>query len=115
MTFPTPYTVGWHTWSAGTATARNTTTDVYTPLLTATGTQVRVHGWAPTRELEPTATRVESDIDLFVPSSVAPGPKDVVDLPIGRFEVVGYAEDFTHGPFAPGFGGSVVKLKRIQK
>lgn len=33
------------------------------------------------------------------------GPHDVVDLPLGQFEVVGYPEDYTHGPFgyAPNF------------
>jgi hypothetical protein len=114
MTFPTPFEVGWHTWSAGTATGRNTPTDVYTPALTATGTSVKVIGWAPTRETEPNATRVESDIDLFVPPGVASQPKDVVDLPIGRFEVVGWPQDFTYGPF--GFQpGAVIKLKRIQQ
>lgn len=34
------------------------------------------------------------------------GPHDLIDLPLlGQFEVIGYPEDFTHGPFgyAPNF------------
>ena len=78
---------------------------------------MKVMGWAPTRQAETTEVRVESDIDLYVPPRVTSAPGDVVDLPldksIGQFEVVGYAEDWNHGPFqwAP---GSVVKLKRVQ-
>jgi hypothetical protein len=78
---------------------------------------VKVMGWAPTQTREPTEARVESDIDLFVPPGVSAKPKDVVDLPVdksfGVFEVVGYGEDWTKGPF--GFSpGSVVRLKRVQ-
>lgn len=111
MSYPTRYTVGWHT--ATTAQTGRGTTTTYAPLLTATGTQVKVIGWAPTRQAETTETRVESDIDLFVPPGVSSTAGDVVDLPSGRFEVVAYPEDWSFGPF--GFQpGAVVKLKRVQ-
>lgn len=111
MTYPTPYTVGWHT-ATTVQTGRGSTT-TYSPALTVAGTQVAVIGWAPTRQAETTETRVESDIDLFVPPGVSSSPGDVVDLSEGQFEVVAYPEDWTKGPF--GFTpGKVVKLKRTQ-
>lgn len=117
VTFPTPYTVGWHTHSEGTADAHNNPVSVYTPALNATGTQVAVMGWAPAGSpglsVEPNEARVIHDIDLLVPPGVTGGPKDVVDLPDGQFEVVGWPDDWTKGPF--GFQpGKVVKLKRTQ-
>lgn len=117
MTYPTPHTVGWHTHTEGVVDARNNPTTVYTPLLSSPGTAVQVIGWAPTQTVEPNEVRVEADLDLFVPAGVSGGPGDVVDLPldksIGVFEVVGWPEDWTHGPdgFQP---GKVVKLKRTQ-
>ena len=115
MTFPTPHTVGWHT--ASTVQSGRGTVTTLTPERDQPGTAVRVYGWAPTREFETSETRVESDLDLFVPAAVTSSPGDVVDLPLdksfGTFEVVAHAQDWSHGPF--GFApGSVVKLKRVQ-
>ncbi len=112
MTYPTPYTIGWHTHSNSGTDANGNPVSVWTPALNATGTQVRVMGWAPTRTVEPDEARAQADLDLYVPPSVTGGPKDVVDLPEGAFEVVGF-EDWSKGPF--GFApGKVVKLKRTQ-
>lgn len=117
MTFPTPYMVGWHTHSDGAEDAHGNPVTVYTPPLVdvdgdpVDGTPVAVMGWAPTRTEEPNEARIQADIDLFVPPTVTGGPKDVVDLPEGAFEVVGWPEDWSNGPF--GFTpGKVVKLKR---
>lgn len=114
MTFPTPFTVGWHRFSDGTPNARNAKTAVYTPALDAEGEQVAVMGWAATVQSEPSEGRVVSELDLYVPPSVAANPRDVVDVPgEGRFGVVAHPEDFTKGPF--GFvPGKVVKLRRVQ-
>lgn len=123
MTYPTPYTVGWHTASDGAADPRGHAATVFSPSLVdgsdnpVNGSPVAVMGWAPTRQDETGAARVESDLDLYVPSSVSVKPKDVVDVPldrsVGRFEVVAYPEDWSYGPF--GFRpGSVIKLKRIE-
>jgi hypothetical protein len=110
--FPTPFEIGWHTCSDGAADAHGNPVTVYTPALNLTGTQRRVMGWGPTRTIEPNETRVQADLDLFVPPDFTCGPKDVADLPEGSFEVVGWPEDWTKGmfSFAP---GKVVKLKRV--
>lgn len=123
MTFPTPYTVGWHTASKGTD-AHNNDTYTHTPSLVdgsgdpVDGTPVKVMGWAPASTTEPSINQVVYDIDLYCVAGTSSTPADVVDVPVdrsvGRFEVVGHGQDFTHGPFAPGFGGVVVQLRRIQ-
>lgn len=116
MTFPTLWTVGWHT--ASTVQGGRGTVTTHTPTLDASGAAVKVYGWSPARQAETSETRVESDIDLYVPPTVTSRPGDVVDLPLdkslGQFEVVGYPEDWSYGPF--GYQpGSVVKLKRVQR
>lgn len=114
--FPTLFSVGWHSYSAGPLTARKTPTGVYTPALDAAGALRKVITWYPTQQSEPNEVRVESGLDLMVPPDFGPvTPRDVVDVPgEGRFEVVGHPEDYTKGPF--GFQpGKVVKLKRTQQ
>lgn len=117
MTLPTPHTVGWHTASDGAEDAHGNPITAHTPALNVAGTSVSVIGWAPTRQVETSETRVESDYDLYVPPGVVARPRDVVDLPVdkslGQFEVVAFDGDWNYGPFgyAP---GSVVKLKRTQ-
>lgn len=119
MTFPTPYQVGWHTASEGTADARSNPATVYTPALTAQGTPVNAIGIQPAGTAEPNTVRVEHDLELLLPARSTGNPNDVVDVfldkSIGQFQVDGFVEDSSYGPFAPGFGGVVVKLKRIQK
>lgn len=106
-------TVGWHTYSDGATTARNTKAAVYTPPLDEDGTEVAAYGWAPTYVSESNENRSESDLDLLLPT-LRGAPRDVVDLPTGQYEVVGDPEDFTQGPFGSAFG-VVVKLKRVQR
>lgn len=124
MTFPTPYTVGWHHHSDGDDDGYGETADIYTPPLVdvhgtpVAGAPTQVHGWAPPGargNAEPDPERVIHDLDLFVPITVESSPKDIVDLPVGRFEVVGWPLDYTHGPFSPGFGGLVVRLKKVTR
>ena len=115
MTFPTPWTVQWwHADTGATDDAGDPTTE-YTPPLDEDGVDVQVIGWAPTSMTEPNEVRVESDLDLFVPPEVSSSPADVVKLPDdpNPYDVVGYPEDYTKGPFtfAP---GKVVKLRRAQ-
>lgn len=116
--FPTPYKVGWHTHSAGAADARGNTTSVHTPALNVQGTPVDAIGIQPAGTAEPDAVRVEHDLELLLPARSTGKPKDVVDVfldkSIGQFEVDGYVQDSSYGPFAPGFGGVVVKLRRLQ-
>lgn len=121
--FPTPFTVGWH---AAVTPAGDDPETTYTPALLddsdqpVNGTPVKVIGWAPAgsrgQSVEPEVGRVLWELDLYVPPGVVSQAADVVDIPLdrsfGRFEVVGMAEDFNHGPF--GFTpGGVVRLKRV--
>ena len=125
MTFPTPFTVGWHHATESGEDGYGDPNIVYTPPLEddngqpVTGAPVRVHTWAPpgARGMpEPDPGRVIHDLDLFVPPGTACSPSDVVEVPgMGRFEVVGWPLDYTTSPFAPGLGGLVVELKRITR
>ena len=113
MTFPTQYTVGWHTADLSGMDAEGNPATSWTTDLDEAGVSVAVMGWAPARAAEPEIGRVEHDIDLYVPTGTTVGAADVVDLPNGQFEVVGEALDWSTGPFVPGFGGVVVQLKRV--
>lgn len=113
MTFPTPFTVGWH---SATRTESPLGEDVisYSPPLDQPGTPRDVIGWAPTQATEPEVGRVVGMLDLLVPDGFHAGPDDVVDLPDGRFEVVGHPMSYSTGPF--GFTpGGVVQLRRVQR
>lgn len=114
MTFPANYTVPYHSYSAGTATARNTPTAVYTPPLDQPGTELKVIDIAPVRGAEPNATRIVDRRKLHAPPDCPLKAQDVVDLPEGRFEVDGDMEDQTRG-FHGWNPGVVVWLKRTQK
>ena len=106
-------TVAWHTYADGAATDRGTSTPTWSPALDATGTSVAVYGWAPTSVSEPDEDRNEMSVDLFLPTATG-APRDVVDLPIGQFEVVGHPETYAYGPFGSNLG-AVVKLRRVQR
>lgn len=118
MSFPTPFTVGVHTRGADGTDAHGNSVSVYTPPLPEAGTAVSVYGWFVPSTTEPPLAghdRVIVDVQLMVPPGFPAGPRDVVDLPegpAGQFEVVGYPEDYTHGPFgwAP---GAVINLRKV--
>jgi hypothetical protein len=121
--FPTPWTAGWHTATAGTDAHNNPTNTTHTPELVdddnnpVDGTPVKVMCWAPAESVEPGINQVVYDLDLYCPPGTVVNPDDVVDLPldrsVGRFEVVGWPKDFTKGPF--GFTpGMVVQLRRAE-
>lgn len=115
MTFPVLFSVGWHSFSEGAVDARNVKAAVYTPGLDAGGVSRAVITWYSAQQVESDEVRVESDLVLLVPPDFgAVSPRDVCDVPgEGRFEVVGYAADWTKSPygFAP---GKAVKLKRVE-
>lgn len=76
---------------------------------------VPVYGWgppSPDAETRPEMTGVRRDLDVYCRTGFA-GPRDRVTVDGTRFEVVGYPEDFNHGPFGftPGFR---VSLKRME-
>lgn len=121
--YPTPWTVGWHSSTAGDEDAEgNAGESTYTPELgdkdnPVDGAPVKVIAWAPATSTEPQLGRVEYDIDLYCVPGTVGKPNDVVDLPldrsVGRFEVVGWPLDWTKGPF--GFTpGMVVQLRRVE-
>lgn len=116
MKFPTPFTVGWHVYSTTTTDGYNRQVPAYTPEKTAEGTPKAVYGWANPTNTEPKLAghdRVVVDVELYTPPGFNPGPHDLIDLPQGQFEVIGYPEDYNHGPFGfqPGY---VVNLRRVE-
>lgn len=117
MLFPTPYTVGVHRFSSVSSDDYGRDVPVYSPARDVPGDPVRVHGWGSPRSLEPKLAghdRVVVELELFAPVGTVIGPYDLVDLPEGQFEVVGRPEDHSNGPFAPGVGGLVVNLRRVE-
>lgn len=116
MTFPTPYTVGHHAYSADAEDDYGREATMFTPARDVDGVQVAVYGWANPAGTEPKLAghdRVEVEVELYAPPGFNPGPHDLIDLPSGQFEVVGYPEDYMHGPFGfqPGY---VVNLRRVE-
>ncbi|MBF6333441.1 hypothetical protein [Nocardia transvalensis] len=73
-----------------------------------------VYGWGPPQTREPKTAgydRLVVDVELFAPPTFSVKPRDRVRLAGQDYQVIGYAEDYTHGPF--GFApGVVVNLRR---
>jgi len=114
VTFPTPFTVGWHTFSEAGEDRNGNPVHTWTPALDASGTSVAVMGWAPTQTGEPQQDHSLELWDLLVPAGVVSHPGDVVDLPnVGQYEVIGVLQDYSQGPFGYRPGG-VVQLRRYQ-
>ena len=122
MTFPTPYTVGWQVRTDPGDRHRGPPT--YAPPKDQPGTQVPViqigaaKSSAAARDGRQLAghERTEVLVALYVAPDFQPNPGDLIDLPAGpagRYEVVGYPEDYNHGwhGWAP---GNVVRLRRIE-
>lgn len=123
MTFPTPYTVGWHA-RTNTGPDRFRDPPTYSPPRASPGTPIQVIQWAATQSnaaghdghQQLGHQRIVMDVDLFVTSGFAPNPGDLIDLPAGpqgQFEVVSYPQDYTRGfhGWAP---GSVIQLRRVE-
>lgn len=116
MTYPTPYTVGHHAYSADGEDPRGNPVVTYTPPADQPGTEVPVYGWYVPSSTEPALAghdRVIVDVAMLVPPGFPAGPHDLIDLPDGQCEVIGYAEDYTHNPFGWGPGG-VLNLQRVE-
>jgi hypothetical protein len=61
-----------------------------------------VCGWSVPSSDEPKLAghdRVVVDVELFAPTEFPAGPHDRVILNAEVFEVIGHAEDYTHGPW----------------
>lgn len=77
---------------------------------------VEVYGWYVNNTHEPQLPgheRVKGEVQVLAGPEFYPNEKDIVVLPIGEFEVVGYPQDYNHGPFdwAP---GNVINLERVK-
>lgn len=115
MSFPTPYTIGHHAYSPG-GDDPYSDPPTFTPPRDQAGTEVAVIGWGAPQSQEPKIAgqnRVVVDIELYVPPDFRPGPHDLIDLPGGQFEVIGYPEDCNHG-FHQWQPGNVVNLQRTE-
>lgn len=117
--FPQRITVGVHTYSEGPKDRHQNVTPVYTPPLDQPGAPRRAYGIQPAGTTEPKIAghdRVTVDLELLVPPGFPVGPRDVIDLPAGpagAYEVIGYPEDYTLGPW-PYEPGYVVNLRRTE-
>lgn len=125
MTFPFPTNrqVGLHKHSPGVTDSYNIEGDEYSPPKDQPGTPYMVCGWTHNyrKSSEPKLAghdRVIVDIELYAPKSFPAGPHDLIDLPEGQFEVIGYPEDYSDTPFPPlngwSVGGIVVNLRRVE-
>lgn len=77
--------------------------------------EVEVFGWSPPSpdtEIRDIGSGVRRDLDLYAPTGFA-RPGDHVVIEGETYEVIGYPEDFTHGPF--GFpAGYRINLQRVE-
>lgn len=103
--------VGWHT-DLGAVDGEGNPIVEYIPPLEEPGSPTEIIGWAPADAAEPEIGRVIHDVDLYIRPGVTGQPQDVVDLPDGQYEVVGWPLDWTHGPY-PYTPGVIVQLKRV--
>ncbi|MGW4090043.1 hypothetical protein [Nocardia sp. NPDC004750] len=116
--FPTPHTIGVHTWTGTGEDDHGNAVDTYAPPLDQPGTPHAVIGWQVPSSTEPAVAghdRVAVDVELGVPPGLVFGPHDVVDLPYGpegQFEVVGEIRTADGNPFGWNPGG-IVNLARL--
>lgn len=111
---PTPFTVQHEPYLAGAEDAHGNPLDGYGPAVS-----VKVHGWAPasaSREpFEAGRNAVLRDLDVFAPAGTQMSPRDRVTVPgEGLFDVVGYVEDFTKGPWPNPVAGVRINLLRVE-
>lgn len=123
MSYPTPYTVGWHV-RTNTGPDRYREPATYSPPKDQPGTPVPVIQWSAAKSDDSGSDgrqqlgyeRVVLSVDLFVPPGFTPKRGDLIDLPagpVGQFEIVGAVEDYNHG-FHGWHPGSVVNLRRVE-
>lgn len=95
---PTPSTVQRQTFVPGQLDAHGNVRDTW-----AAPVSVPVHGWAPPRADEEPAEAgrdaVVRDLDVYAPPGTVVAPRDRMAVAGVLYDVVGWAEDFTHGPW----------------
>lgn len=123
MSYPTPYTIGWHVRQPD-GPDRFREPPTYIPPKGAAGTPVKVIQWSAAKSdaggrdgVQLTGhERTELTVELYVLPGFNPVLGDLIDLPsgpAGQYEVVGYPEDYNHG-FHGWTPGNVVNLRRIE-
>ena len=109
--FPLLFTVGVRAFLPGAEDAHGNPIEDWAP-----ATPHKVYGWSVPSSTEPKLAghdRVIVDVELLAPEGFPASPRDKVVLDGVEFQVLGYAEDFNHGPF--GFRpGLVVNLQRVE-
>lgn len=111
--FPTPWVVQILPFVAGPPDPHGNPAEGWADPIT-----VQVYGWGPstagTEPGESGRNAVVTEIEVYAPGSVQVSARDRMRLQgdPSTYEVVGLAEDFTHGPFgwAPGIR---INLKRV--
>jgi hypothetical protein len=106
--FPTPWTVQHEKYLGGTNDSHGNLVDVW-----ASPVDHKVYGWSAPRSAERETAGVEAEVVLLQVFSphFAVGPQDRMTVDGVSYEVVGYPEDYGHGPF--GFDpGMIVNLTR---
>lgn len=111
MTFPLLFEVGVQAFTGSGVDAHNNEIETWSDT-----TQHRVYGWSSPKSDEPKVAghdRVIVDVELLAPEGFPARAHDRVILPDGVFDVIGYAEDYNHGPFGwkPGL---VLNLRRSE-
>lgn len=110
--FPTPWTVTLHARSTGARDSHGNPVETWA----SPGAGEPVYGWAPPspdgQPFEPNRTPVVRDLDVYTPATAAK-PKDRMTVDGVLYSVVGYPEDFNHGPFgfAPGYRVSLLRIE----
>lgn len=98
MSLPTPYLIGHEAYIAGAEDAHGNPVDGYAPAVS-----LPVHGWAPpsgnTEPFEAGRNAVLRDLDVYAPAGTVVAPRDRLTVAGIVYEVVGYVEDFTTGPW----------------
>lgn len=112
MAFPTPHTIQRLPWTGVGENEHGNEVDTYGAPI-----DVPAHGWAPptasSEPLESGRNAVVRDLDVYLPDGSAFGPHDRAVVAGVPYDVVGYPEDFTTGPF--GFSaGWRLSLKRVE-
>lgn len=82
----------------------------------ASAALVDVYGWTPTgvaHPIEGNRRPVEVDVEVYAPTGIATGPRDLWLLPEGDFEQVGHPLDYGNGPWWP-VAGAKVQLRRVE-
>ncbi|MCV7009485.1 hypothetical protein [Mycobacterium gordonae] len=107
MSYPTPHTVGLHTYSGGGDDGYGNPVPVFTPAKASPGVLYKVVGWVDlflpsAMERNENMKRVISYLQLFAPDTFPATAYDLIDLngdPTNQWEVLGEANDYTHGPW----------------